>query len=343
VRPPTLTLGGRPVGDGQPALVVAEVAQAHEGSADTALRMIEAAFKMGADAVSFQVFRTERLVVRRHPDRRNLDEVELGVKDWRRVLGAAKASGLGVMVEAFDPPSLELAAEAEVDAYQVPATDMENPEFIRAVARAGQPVFLTAGGLGEAALREAIDLVGAAPLGLLHGLPSFPVPLEEARLRDLASLKERHRVPVGFRDRTDGGSAFALVAPALAVACGADLVEKHFTLDRTRKGRDYQPSLGPEDFYRMVELLRQAERARGEGPPAEGEETRRSRRNFRRSVVAQGLIARGEVLTAAMLAFKRTDVRFAAGIAPKEADRVIGRRAVRPIQADEVIQEDMLE
>ncbi len=156
-----MTLGGRPVGDGQPALVVAEVAQAHEGSADTALRMIEAAFKMGADAVLFQVFRTERLVVRRHPERRTLDEVELGVKDWRRVLKAAKASGLGVLVEAFDPPSLELAAEAEVDGYQVPATDMENPEFIRAVAAAGKPVFLTVGGLGEAAIREAIDLVGA--------------------------------------------------------------------------------------------------------------------------------------------------------------------------------------
>jgi N,N'-diacetyllegionaminate synthase len=343
VRPATLTLGGRPVGDGQPAVVVAEVAQAHEGSADTALRMIEAAFKMGADAVSFQVFRTERLVVRRHPDRRSLDEVELGVKDWRRVLQAAKASGLGVIVEAFDPPSLELAAEADIDAYQVPATDMENPDFIRAVAANGKPVFLTVGGLGETALREAIDLVGAAPLGLLHGLPSFPVPLEEARLRDVASLKERHRVPVGFLDRTDGGSAFALVAPALAIACGADLVEKHFTLDRSRKGRDYQPSLGPEDFYRMVELLRQAERARGEDPPAEGEETRRSRRDFRRSVVAGSLIPRGEVLTAARLAFKRTDVRFAAGMAPKEVDRVIGRRAARPIQADEVIQEDMLE
>jgi len=343
VRSTTLALGSRPVGDGQPALVVAEMAQAHEGSAETALRMIEAAFKMGADAVLFQVFRAERLVVRRHPERRTLDEVELGVKDWRRVLKAAKASGLGVLVEAFDPPSLELSAEAEVDGYQVPTTDMENPEFLRAVAAAGKPVFLTVGGLGEAAIREAIDLVGAMPLGLLHGLPSFPVPLEEARLRDIEPLKARHHVPVGFLDRTDGGSAFALVAPALAIACGADLVQKHFTLDRSRKGRDYQPSLGPEDFYRMVEILRQAERARGDGPPAEGEEARRTRRNFRRSVVAGSLIPRGEVLTAAMLAFKRTDVRFAAGIAPKEADRVIGRRAARPIQADEVIQEDMLE
>jgi N,N'-diacetyllegionaminate synthase len=302
--------------------------------------MIDAAFKAGADAVQFQVFRTERLVVRRHPERRALDEVELAAKDWRRVLRAAKASGLGVLVEAFDLPSLELAREAEVDGYTLPAADMENPEFIRAVAAGGRPLLLALGGLPETGIREAIELAGAAPLALLHGSPNFPVPLEEVRLRDLLALEERHRVPVGFLDRTDGGSAFALVAPALAAACGADLVLKHFTLDRSRKGRDYQPSLGPEDFYRMVELLRQAERARGDGAPALAEAPRRERR---RSVVAGGLIPRGEVLTAEMLAFKRADERFEAGFAPKEAHRVIGRRAARPIQADEVIREDMLE
>jgi sialic acid synthase SpsE len=305
--------------------------------------MIDAAFKMGADAVQFQIFRTERLVVRRHPERRSLDEVELGVKDWRRVLKAAKASGLAVLVEAFDLPSLELGRESEADAYMVPAADMENPEFIRALAAASRPLLLTVGGLPEPAVREAVDLASAAPLALLHGLPSFPVPLEEARLRDIGAFKERYRVPVGFLDRTDGGSAFALVAPALAAASGADLVAKHFTLDRSRKGRDYQPSLGPEDFYRMVELLRQAERARGDGTPGPAEESRRGRRELRRSVVAAGLIPRGEVLTATMLAFKRTDERFEAGFAPKEAHRVIGRRAARPIQADEVIREDMLE
>jgi sialic acid synthase SpsE len=133
------------------------------------------------------------------------------------------------------------------------------------------------------------------------------------------------------------------VAPALAAAHGADLVEKPFTLDRTRKGPDYQPSLSPEDFYRMVELLRQAERARGDGAAAESEGARRLRRQMARSIVAGGLIPRGEVLTAPMLAFKRTDARFEPGFPPREAHRVIGRRAARPIQADETIREDKLE
>jgi N,N'-diacetyllegionaminate synthase len=338
-----VTIGTRPVGEAQSCFVIASVASAHEGSPDTALKMIEAAFKMGADGVLFQIFRSEDLVVRRHPSRRDLEAIELRPREWRRVLGAAKASGLPLLVEPLDQASLELAAEIGASAYQVSTSDMENPELVRAFAGVSAPVLLSLGGVDEGAARECLALLQGVPAALVQGFPSFPAPLEEVRLRDLASLKQRHRMPVGFLDQTDGGSAFALVAPALAAAHGADFVEKHFTLDRTRKGRDYEPSLTPEDFYRMVELLRQAERAAGDGAGLESKGPRRTRRPLLRSIVAGALIKRGEVLTAPMLAFKRTDARYEPGLPPREAHRVIGRRAARPIQADETIREDMLE
>jgi N,N'-diacetyllegionaminate synthase len=343
VRPQTITLGTRQIGEGLPCFVLAEVASAHGGSADTALRMLEAAFKMGADGIKFQLFRADLLVVARHPGRRDFDQIELSVRDWQKVLRAARASGLTVLAEAFDLPSLKLAEEEGVDGYKVHSTDMENPDFIRAVGAAGRPVLFATGGVPEDAVREALDLVGAAPIGLLHGFQTFPTPIEEIRFRELAAWKERYRVPVGFLDHTDGGSAFALVAPALAAGYGADLVEKHFTLDRSEKGFDYQSSLNPEDFYRMVELLRQAERAAGDGGAAVSDGARRYHRVMARSIVAGQLIPRGEVLTREMLAFKRTDVRFDPGFPPRSADRVIGRRAARPIQADETIREDMLQ
>jgi N,N'-diacetyllegionaminate synthase len=332
-------LGSRSVGDAQPCLVIALVAAAHEGSPDVALRMIEAAFKMGADAIAFQVFRAESLLVRRHPLRKDLEAVELGDRDWRRVLEAALASGLTVLAEVFDQPSLSRAAEAGVHALQVHAGDLENPELIRAAAAVRRPVFLSTGSTPEPIVREALELAGEQ-VALVQGPPGAPAPPEELRLREIAATKERHRVSVGFLDSSDGGSAFALVAPALAAAHGADFVEKHFTLDRSRKGHDYAASLSPEDFYRMVELLRQAERSRGDLAP---EEAAASLRGPRRSIVAGTLIGRGEVLAASMLAFKRTDERFEPGLAPREAHRVIGRRAVRPIQAEETIREDMLE
>ena len=101
------------------------------------------------------------------------------------------------------------------------------------------------GGVPEEAVRDALDLTGGAPVGLLHGFQTFPTPVEEIRFRELTAWKERYRVPVGFLDHTDGGSAFALVAPALAVGWGANLVEKHFTLDRSEKGYDYQSLAQP--------------------------------------------------------------------------------------------------
>ncbi len=341
---PTVTVGERALGEGHPCFVLAEVASAHGGSVDTALRMLEAAFKMGADGIKFQIFRADELVVHRHPSRKDFDTIELAAKEWKTVLTQAKGSGLTLFVEAFDRPSLELGREEGAEAFKVHTTDMENPEFIRAVGEAGKPVFFATGGVSDEVIRDAVAAVGGVNVGLLHGFQTFPTPVEEIRFRELSAMRERYRVPLGFLDHTDGGSGFALVAPALAAAYGADLVEKHFTLDRSLKGFDYQSSLNPEDFYRMVELLRQAERARGDGSAgALSEQARRYHRTMARFVVARGLIPRGQVLTAEMLAFKRTDDRLEPGFSPSQSDRIIGRRATRPIQADEPIREEMLE
>ena len=109
MRPPTFALGSRTIGEGQPCFVLAEVASAHGGEADRALRMLESAFKMGADGIKFQLFRSNLLVVRRHPGRKDFDQIELSEKEWRKVLREAKASGLTVLVEPFDLPSLRVA------------------------------------------------------------------------------------------------------------------------------------------------------------------------------------------------------------------------------------------
>src|SRR5574341_1318822 len=111
MHPATLTLGSRPVGDGHPCFVLAEVASAHGGDVDRALRMLEAAFKMGADGIKFQLFRAELLVVHRHPLRKDFDQIELSEKEWRKLLREARGSGLALLAEPFDLPSLRLAEE----------------------------------------------------------------------------------------------------------------------------------------------------------------------------------------------------------------------------------------
>lgn len=344
MRTTTLRIGSREVGDGAPCFVLAEVASAHGGSVDEALRMLDAAFKMGADGIKFQLFRAERLVVHRHPGRKEFEQIELSEKEWPKVLSQAKQSGLSLFAECFDLPSLDMAREAGVDAYKVHTTDMENPEFIRAVVECGKPVFFATGGVAEGALRDALAIVGSRPFGLLHGIQTFPTPVEEIRFREIVAMKERYGVPVGFLDHTDGGNLFALVAPALSVAYGADLVEKHFTMDRSLRGFDYHSSLNPEDFYRMVEMIRSAERARGDAK--ESKDTSAAdgyHRRMGRFIVARTLIARGEVITREKLDFKRTDPAKEPGLSPREADRIVGRRAKHPVEADATIREEMVD
>jgi N,N'-diacetyllegionaminate synthase len=334
----TLAIGGRLVGEGQPCLVVAHAGSGHDGKSAVALRLIDAAFQSGADAIAFSVFRAGELVARRHPERRELESVELEPGEWRRVLDAAKASGLLVVAEVFDAASRDLAVEAGVDALQSHPTDLDHPELLRALAAGGRPLLLGAGLGQDALVASALGLAGGG-VALVVGPAAAPAAPEELRLAELETRRERHGVPVGLYDASDGASAFALVAPALAAAHGAAFVEKRIALDRSRKGGELASALVPSEFYRMVELLRQAERARGEGAPSEaGAPGARGR-----SIVAASLIARGDVLTAERLQFKRTDERTPRGLAPAEAHRVIGRRAARPIQADETIKEDMLE
>ena len=333
-----LALAGRRLGEGQPCLVGAHVGHAHEGSADAALRLIDAAFQAGADAIVFSIVRTEELVVRRHPARRALEQMELPERQWRRVLEAARGSGLALIAEALDRSSRDIALAAGVDALQSHPADVDHPSLLRALAETDRPLLLAAGAAAEPELRARLSALGPQ-LALLLGPVEAPAPVEELRLGDLSLLRERLQVEVGLLDPTDGGSAFALLVPALAAAQGACLVEKRLVLDRARRTPESAAALSPEEFHRMVELLRQAESARGETGAlrAAGE------RPGGRSIVAAGLIARGEVLTLECLRFKRTDDRGGRGLPPTDAARVIGRRAARPIQADEPIREDMLE
>ena len=343
MNPPTIRIGSREVGSAQPCFVLAEVASAHEGSADQALKMLDAAFRMGADGIKFQLFKADRLVVNRHPGRKDFEQIELTDKEWRKVLSQARGSGLALFAECFDAPSLELAMEAGADAYKVHTTDMENKEFIRAVVEVGKPVFFATGGVPEEALSEALAIVGDRELGLLFGFQTFPTPVEEIRFRELESMKSRYRVPVGFLDHTDGGTLFALMAPALAVTYGADLVEKHFTLDRSKKGFDYQSSLNPEDFHRMVEMIRTAEMARGEAGQPMSQAADGDHRKMARFIVAKTLIGRGDVITAEKLDFKRIDPNKDPGLSPRAVNRIVGRHARHPIEADATIREDMLD
>ena len=201
MNPTTIRIGSREVGSTQPCFVLAEVASAHEGSVDQALKMLDAAFRMGADGIKFQLFKADRLVVNRHPGRKDFEQIELTDKEWRKVLSQAKGSGLSLLAECFDAPSLELAVEAGADAYKVHTTDMENKDFIRAVVDVKKPVFFATGGVNEEALADALSIVGDRELGLLFGFQTFPTPVGEIGNMVCTILHRRQQPMIRFNLR----------------------------------------------------------------------------------------------------------------------------------------------
>ena len=190
------------------------------------------------------MFRTEELVVRRHPERRELEALELPDPKWPRILESARASGLGVVAEAYDRPSRDVALAAGVSALLSAASDVDHPELLRSLGGGGVPVLLATGGADDALVRDAVAAAGG-DVALVLGPAESPAPVEELRLSAIAAARERFRTSVGVLDATDGGSAFALVAPALAASHGAELVLKRLVLDRGERGRDGASAVSP--------------------------------------------------------------------------------------------------
>lgn len=337
-----MKIGDRPIGAGAPAFILAEVASAHQGEAVQALALANSARDSGAEGVKFQLFRAAQLVAPNDPNRSTFDQIELSIEDWEHVLGEVASLGLPTFADVFDRESLALGERAGIAAYKIHSTDMENPEFIRAVAATGKPTLLSTGGCGLGAVESAIAVgktEGNDNLMLLHGVQNFPTRASDSHLRFISTLKQTFGLPVGFLDHVDGGTTTALMLPALAVAFGADLVEKHVTLNRSAKGFDYESALEKDRFRAMVELIREAEAAFGEPKSNLGASAEAYHRVMRRAVLARTELRAGEPLDKEHLAFLRNET----GLAPYEASRLVGRKPRADIPAWSPLTEDLFE
>lgn len=335
-------LGARHVGDGEPVFVLAEVASAHQGEPAQALALAAAALRAGADGVKFQLFRTAELIAPGDSRFHTFQKIELPPADWSRVLDKAGGLGLAVLADAFDVESLALGERHGVVAYKIHSTDMENPEFIRRVAATGKPLLFSTGGVSLRDVERALDLARAesnTAVILLHGIQNFPTRVEDANLNYLETLKATFGHPVGFLDHVDGSSPMARVLPALAMALGADLVEKHITLDRAARGFDWESSLDPEPFKMMVSLVRQGEVSLGTGLQKHDESAERYHRLMRRAVHSRVPLRRGEPLRPEQVVFVRNEN----GLPPCDAPKVLGRKPRGDIPAWTPLVEDFFE
>ena len=333
---PRVRIGNKFIGDGEPVFAIAEVAASHEGSLEQAKRLLEVSQEVGADAVKFQVFRADELVVASHPMYHTFKELEFSPEQWLELLDYSRKLGIIFLADVFDIPSLELMDRPGVKGYKVHLTNIANPHMLTSIAKTAKPVFLATGGAKPDEIKTAINTLkssGNSDVILMHGYQAYPTKLEEVNLRLMSKLKELFHLPVGFLDHVDGGTEIAIIVPIVAIAYGASVIEKHLTIDRSLKGRDYFSSLEPSQFQLLMNYIREVEKTFGKGNFSLSQEELKYRREVMKNIVAATPIPRGTEVSPAMLAFKRSSP----GLSPAESPNLLGRTTKVDIEKDEVI------
>ncbi len=342
-----LRIGERLISEDAPAYIIAEGGANHGCDLDVALRMVEEAAAAGADAIKFQTYKADTLTTRWAP--RYWEDSEpsgtqyavfenwddFSYDDYERLFAAAKDIGIEWLTTPFDLEAVEWMADLGVNAYKIASADLTNWPLLRAAAEKGKPMLLSSGGSTLDELRTSIEevrRVGNDQIILLHCVLCYPAPTEEMNLRSISTLKQEFPdVIVGLSDHNIADPC--VTVPTAAVALGAKVIEKHFTLDTSQPGVDHQLAVDPPLLKRMVENIRIVEAALG------SEEVRvlaceePARQYARRSIVAAVDIPAGTVIEPRHLIMKRPGT----GVSPTQTAQMLGRKTIRAIEADQLV------
>ncbi|MFK8029517.1 MAG: N-acetylneuraminate synthase [Gammaproteobacteria bacterium] len=329
-------------------LIIAEAGVNHNGDLDRAKQLIDAAAEAGADLVKFQTFNADRLVTRTaekaeyqtkttgksESQHQMLRRLELDEGMHNELITHCEKRGIGFFSTAFDLESIDLLVSLGQDHFKIPSGELTNLPYLRRIGGHGKAVILSTGmsTLGE--IEEAIDALVQAgtprsKLSVLHCTTEYPTPMAEVNLRAMQSIQSAFGVEVGYSDHTPG-----IEVAIAAVAMGASVIEKHFTLDCNLPGPDHKASLEPEGLTAMVAAIRNIEAALGDGVKRLTPSEARNKPVMQKSLVASQAIKAGETFSASNITTKRPGT----GISAMRWDDIVGRTARRDFTVDELIE-----
>ena len=329
-------------------LVIAEAGVNHNGDLPLAKRLIDAAAEAGADLVKFQTFNANRLATlsARKADYQTqttdseesqhemLRRLELSIEMHNELIAHCTARNIGFFSTGFDIESVDLLVSLGHDHFKIPSGEITNLPYLRHIGKFGKPVILSTGMATMGEIEAAIDVIEQAGtpranMTVLHCTTEYPTPMTEVNLRAMQSIHTAFGVAVGYSDHTSG-----IEVAIAAVALGASVIEKHFTIDRNLPGPDHKASLEPEELRAMVVAIRNIEVALGDGIKHLTPSEARNKPIARKSLVASQAIRSGEIFSAENITAKRPGT----GISPMRWDEVIGRTAPHEFAADELIE-----
>lgn len=326
--------------------IIAEAGDNHNGDFNTALKLVDVAKRAGADCVKFQTFVTEEIISKyaemAEYQKKNtgkeegqfemVKRLELSFDEFRKIKEYCDRVGIQFLSTPFDLKSVDFLNELGVPFFKIPSGEITNYPYLIKIAHTGKPVVMSTGMCEPDEILAAIKVLeknGSGEITLLHCNTEYPTPLKDVNLYAMRTMKKMFGKKVGYSDHTKG-----IEVPVAAVALGACVIEKHFTLDKNMPGPDHKASLEPDELGRMVKNIRNIEIALGDGVKRVSESERKNIAIARKSIVARRNIQEGEILTEENLAVKRPGT----GINPMQWMEVLGTRAVRDFKEDELIE-----
>ncbi len=334
-------IGGRRIGLGHPCFIIAEAGVNHNGDLNLAHQLIDVAVNAGADAIKFQTFQAERLATTDAPkaayqlETTNAGEsqfdmlrrLELDADAHRALIGHCRDKNILFLSTPFDETSADLLEQLGVPAFKTPSGEITNLPYLRHIARKNKPMIVSTGmaflGEVETAVR-AIEAADNHSFALLHCVSNYPANPADINLRAMQTMARAFGAPVGYSDHTPG-----IEVSLAAVALGACIVEKHFTLDRNLPGPDHQASAEPAELAALVRAIRNVEAALGDGRKQPAASEAKTAAVIRKSLIAACDIPAGATITEAMIAIKRPGT----GLPLAMCEYLIGRVARGAIRA----------
>lgn len=328
--------------------IIAEAGVNHNGSLELAMKLVDVAVGAGADAVKFQTFKADKLVSRgaqkaeyqkqttaaEESQYEMIKKLELDENAHRELIRYCGQKQIMFLSTPFDHDSINLLNNFGMTIFKIPSGEITNLPYLRHIGHLGKEVILSTGmaDLGEIEDALAVLMQGGVPkekITVLHATTEYPCPIEEVNLRAMQTIRAAFGVKVGYSDHTQG-----IAVPIAAVAMGACVIEKHFTLDRTMEGPDHKASLVPNELNAMVRAIRHIDQALGDGIKKPSKSEIKNIAIARKSIVAARPIKIGESFCTDNITIKRPGN----GISPMRWDEVIGRTAPREFSADELIE-----
>ncbi len=325
--------------------IIAEAGVNHNGSIELAYRLVDAAKESGADCIKFQTFKAQNLVSEnaQKADYQKkmtgdgsqiemLKKLELSFEEFEELKKYCDRIEICFLSTPFDMDSIEFLNSIDMPFWKIPSGEVTNYPYLVELARTGRPIVMSTGMCDLIEIETAIKVLrdnGADDIRLLHCNTEYPTPFEDVNLKAMQTMRDAFRLEVGYSDHTRG-----IEIPIAAVALGATIIEKHFTLDRSMDGPDHKASLEPDEFASMVSAIRNIERAMGTGDKTPSPSEKKNIVIARKSIVAKKSIKAGEVFTVDNITVKRPGN----GISPMKWNELLGTKATKDYSEDDLIE-----